>query len=95
MHKNKRKSLEFLKKKTFFYVTILFLHKSLIQKKYTPHHYNEDKLILVRLKIDNITYQNGCTYGSHIFRISIVREKRRILGYFSQKNEKKPEKIPP
>ena len=82
MHKNKRKSLEFLKKKTFFYVTILFLHKSLIRKKYTSHRYNEDELILVRLKIDNITYQNGCAFCSKLDFFADIVMKIDFTNFF-------------
>ena len=86
MHRNKRKSLEFLKKKKLFYVTILFLHKSLIRKKYTSHHYNEDELILVRLKIDNTYYisKGFCAFCSKLgFFADILLMKSDFTNFFS------------
>ena len=65
-------------KKTFFYVTILFLQKSLIRKKYTYHCYKED----VRLKIDNITYQNGCAFCSKLDFFADILMKSDFTNFF-------------
>ena len=52
------------------------------EKKYTSHRYNEDELILVRLKIDNITYQNGCAFCSKLDFFADIVMKIDFTNFF-------------